>query len=73
MYLSLTSNLAYASNACIVRAIKLLDDINLKQTDKKYDLVKVIFHLDDFNTSDCSDLKETLIKTLTKVRPTIIL
>lgn len=50
-----------------MRAIKLIDSINLKRENNKYDLVEVIFESDDSDVLDCSDLKETPIETSTKV------
>lgn len=61
----------------MVRVAKLVDDINLKQKNKKYNPVEIIINSDNSNVSDCSDLEKTHIQlsveTSTKVRPIPIL
>lgn len=67
----------HASNAYIVGAVKLLDSINIKQKNKEYDLVEIIFDFNNSDVWDCLDLKKTPIQlsaeTPTKVKQTIIL
>lgn len=47
--------LAYVSNARIIKASKLVDNINLKQNDKEYNSVEVLIDFDESDTSDCLD------------------
>ena len=47
--------LVHVSNARVVRASKLVDDISLDQDDREYNPAKVFIDLDDSNASDCSD------------------
>lgn len=45
-----------------MKAAKLVDSINLKQENKKYNPAKVIFDSDNSNMSDYSNLEKTSIQ-----------
>lgn len=57
----------------MVKIVKLVDSINMEQENKKYKSVEVIFDSNNSDTSNCLDLKEASIETLTKVRLIVIL
>lgn len=46
---------AHISNARIVRAFKLVDDISLDQDDREYNLAEVFIDSNDSDALDCSD------------------
>ena len=46
--------LAYVSNARVVRAFKLVDDVNLGPDNKEYDPAKVFIDSDNSNNSEAS-------------------
>ena len=66
--------LAHISNACIVRAFKLVDGINLDNNSKEYNLAEVLIDSDNSDMSELSDSdKKSLIQhLLTKVTPTTV-
>lgn len=43
------------SNVRIVRVVKLVNNINLKQYNREYNFMEVFIDLDNSDTSDCSD------------------
>ena len=58
--------LAYVSNARIVRVSKLVDGISLDQDDREYNLAEVFVDSDDSNASDYSDQEESPIQLSAK-------
>lgn len=55
-----------------MRAVKLVDSIGLKQKNKEYDLLEVIFYSNNSDMSNYLDLKVAPIENLIEVRPTAI-
>lgn len=45
-------HLAYINNICVIKAVKLVDNINLNIKNKKYNSVKIIINLNNSNIPD---------------------